>query len=39
MFFNCKFLVFYLDFQRTLSIFAKKTDSIIIRNLKIYGKS
>ena len=27
MYFNCKYLVFYLDFQRNLCIFAKKTDS------------
>ena len=37
MFFNGKYLVFYLEFQRTLSIFAKKTDSKQIKIRKNYG--
>ena len=39
MYFNGKFLVFYLDFQRSLCIFAKKTNRRIIKILKSYGNS
>lgn len=39
MCFNGKYLVFYLDFLRTFTIFAKKLDSSIIKIQKKYGKS
>ena len=39
MYFNGKYLVFYLDFQRNVCIFAKKTDSKHIKIRKKYGKS
>ena len=39
MYFNGKYLVFYLDFHRTFSIFAKKIDATIIKIQKKYGKS
>ena len=37
MYFNGNYLAYYLDFQRTISIFAKKTDSKQIKILKKYG--
>ena len=39
MYFNGKFLVFYLDFQRSLCIFAKKIKRRIIKILRNYGNS
>lgn len=39
MYFNGKYLVFYLDFQRSISIFAKKIVRKQIKIRKNYGKS
>lgn len=39
MYFNCKYLVFYLDFQRNICIFAARKKRKQIKILKNYGKT
>ena len=39
MYFNCKYLVFYLDFQRIISIFAARKNRKHIKILMNYGKT